>query len=170
MSRQWIQLTDDEVKNHPLNEKSGLRSFIKFLCFLSILGLGHASSQVSELYRSLDDVSQLPSQGDAVFVAIIPSLAFAIIFGYLTKSKSKNTLKIVIGLLWTIPIISFIHSFLFLSYLGFKTIPNEVVTGLVGGFIWAFIFTIGLILYSYRSQVYNLQYLHRVRNVEQDEV
>ncbi len=167
MATEWKQLTTDEVKKHPLSEKkAGLKTLIQLLCFFNVGSMGVAASSVAELYRTLDDVTKLPSQDSVILFAIIPSLAFAIIFGYLIKSKTKNTLKIVIGTLWVSLFVTFIHSMMFFSYLGFGSVPSETTVGIIGGSVWVIILTISLVIYSYFSKVYKLQYLHLVRIVD----
>jgi hypothetical protein len=152
MATQWRQLTTDEIEIHPLNEKkAGLKTLIQLFCFFNFGSMGMAASSVSELYRALDDVSRLPSEDSAVLFAIMPSLALTIIFGYLIKSKTKTTLKIVIAVLWVSLFVSFIHS---------------MTLGIIGSSLWVMILTISLVIYSYFSNVYNLQYLHRVRVID----
>ncbi len=167
MATQWRQLTTDEIEIHPLNEKkAGLKTLIQLFCFFNFGSMGMAASSVSELYRALDDVSRLPSEDSAVLFAIMPSLALTIIFGYLIKSKTKTTLKIVIAVLWVSLFVSFIHSMMFFSYLGFGSVPRETTLGIIGSSLWVMILTISLVIYSYFSNVYNLQYLHRVRVID----
>ena len=163
MAKQWKQLTLEEVKHHPLNAKGGLSSFIICLCVLSVLGIGLAAQQVTEIYKIVVDSNQLPPQGSVLFIAIIPSLIYTIIFGFLIKQKTKHTLKLVIGALWTIPIVSFFHALIFWDYVGASYVPPEVNLSIIGRSIWVVIFTIGLVIYSFLSKKYNLQYLHRIK-------
>lgn len=162
MAKQWKQLTSEEVKNHPLNTKGGLSSFIAFMCFLSFLGLGLAARTANEVYKIISDTNQSSSQDSILLVAIIPSLIYVIIFAFLIKHKTKHTLKFVIGILWAVPIVSFFHALIFWDYVGASGVPSEVTLSILGRLIWVIIFTIGLVIYSFSSKKYNLQYLHRI--------
>jgi small-conductance mechanosensitive channel len=169
MSLQWKHLTPHEVEQHHLNQKGGLNGFIGLLFIFSILGMGGMSSEISQIYNNTNlDASQLRDQSIVILFAIAPYLVFAIALWSQRKKKTKNTLKIIIGILWGMWLVLTIHKYLVLIFIGFTVFPNELIAKAMGTFVLTVIATVGLLIYSYFSKVYNLQYLHRIKNENLD--
>lgn len=168
MSSKWKNLTAYEVAKHPLSQKRSLMGFIELLFVLFLLGMGGMYNGINQIYHSGLDTSQFQEQGIVILFAIVPYLIFAIAFWSLRKKKTKNTLKIIIGMIWAAWLVFSIFPYFVLAFIGFTTFPNELIAKAMGTFVLTAIVTIGLLIYSYFSKVYNLQYLHRIKNENLD--
>ena len=164
----WKYLTDQEKRAHELYEKrTALDMFFLYLkiqVFVSVIMIFGSYSEYRQYYREINNTYTADFSTGTFFLISLIAPAFLLIFIMLMSKygKSKTTVKLLVTLLISFPIVSIISSLIMATV--FQVDISEMTTKSMG-MVFLFIF-FGVVfgIYSFFSKPFNLQYLNRVKN------
>lgn len=164
----WTYLTDGEKQHHELyKKKTALDLFFLYLKIqfvLSIVSVMGNYAEYSQHYREINNTQTADFSTGTFFLISLMTPAFLLLFIVLMSKygKSKTTVKLLIALLISFPIVSLISSLI--MGLEFNLQISPIITQAFGITALFILFGVIFAIYSFFSKPFNLQYLNRVKN------
>ncbi|MCA4791190.1 hypothetical protein [Acinetobacter towneri] len=164
----WKYLTDQEKREHELYEKKTALDlfflYLKIQVFLSVVSVFGAYAEYSQYYREINNTHTADFPTGTFFLISLIAPVFLLIFIILMSKygKSKTTVKLLITLLISLPIVSVVSSLIMATV--FKLQVSVVLTQAIGITGLCIFFGIVFAIYSFFSKPFNLQYLNKVKN------